>query len=170
MSKKEDKILLAIPPGPANRFHFRKESDICQEALLLPANTSPGGFTNNAQEPSTVVKDDALEVWFVGLGLSLPDEPIDAPGQEITINGLGRAELDENLRELSRSDGPFGKWVNITEVRRVDGSLYLLYTTIRPNDWHRSERIVVRRSEDTGITWSKRDLMLAPDRRIPFVN
>jgi hypothetical protein len=45
-----------------------------------------------------------------------------------------------------------------------------LYTTIRPKDWHRSERIAVRRSEARGTTWSKRDLMLVPDRRIPFVN
>jgi hypothetical protein len=123
----------------------------------LPSDLSPGRFDNNVQEPSVVVSPEGIYLYYVGLGLRLPDEPVDAPGQEIASIGLGRALLDPSLNVISRSSSALVRGANITEVRYFDGAYHLFGTTVEPSEatgeFHRGDRISYSTSAD-GVEWS----------------
>jgi hypothetical protein len=130
-------------------------------APLLPYDLREGRFDNNVQEPSVVFGPDGLFLYYIGLGLALPHEPIDAPGQKIQSVGLGRATLDRQLNVVSRSAAPILEGVNITEVRYFDDAYHLFATTLTSGDAHRDEAITHATSLD-GVTWSTPGPLLSP--------
>ena len=131
-----------------------------QTTPLLPYDLRAGRFDNNVQEPSLAVGPDGLALYYIGLGLSLPDQPITAPGQEITSVGLGRAELDAGFAVTSRAEAALLADVNITEVRYFDGAFHLFATTRGSGEFHQGERIGYARSAD-GRTWPAPAVVLA---------
>jgi len=118
-----------------------------------------GRFDNNVQEPSVVVRPDGIFLYYVGLGLLLPEQPVEAPGQQITSVGLGRAEFDPDLNVISRSASTLLEGANITEVRYFDGAYHLFATTPSPGEFHRGARLSHSRSPD-GVHWSPSTLLL----------
>ena len=127
---------------------------------LLPYDLRPGRFDNNVQEPSITVGPQGIELYYIGLGFKLPDQPLDAPGQTITNVGLGRAVLDDQLNVVSRSANPILGGVNITEVRYFDHSYHLFATTFG-GEAHRGEAISYATSTD-GLRWSSPVVILSP--------
>jgi predicted GH43/DUF377 family glycosyl hydrolase len=123
-----------------------------RETPLLAYDPRPGRFDNNVQEPSVVLGPDGLVLYYVGLGLALPDEPVDAPGQQVTSIGLGRAELDADFNVTSRSAATLLNGANITEVRYFDGAYHLFGTTAGTGEFHRGNRIGYVTSAD-GVAW-----------------
>jgi hypothetical protein len=128
---------------------------------LLPYDLRDGRFDNNVQEPSVVLSPHGIYLYYVGLGVTRPDEPIDAPGQQIRSVGLGRARLDEQLNVASRSASPILEGVNIAEVRYFDHAYHLFGTTLTAGDAHRGEAITHSTSLG-GVTWSTPRLLLSP--------
>jgi hypothetical protein len=126
---------------------------------LLPYDLRLGRFDNNVQEPSVVIGPDGIVLYYVGLGLLLPDESVEAPGQQIVSIGLGRAELDAGLNVTSRSSATLLDGVNITEVRYVDGAYHLFGTTPGTGEFHEGNRIEYSTSTD-GVTWAARQVIL----------
>ena len=128
---------------------------------LLPYDLRPRRFDNNVQEPSVVIGPNGIELFFVGLGLELPDQPIDAPGQKITSVALGRARLDNELNLVSRRDSPVLYGVNIAEVRYFANAYHLFGTTLTAGEAHRGEALVHAMSVN-GIRWSAPQPLLSP--------
>jgi len=128
---------------------------------LLSFDPRPGRFDNNVQEPSVVIGRDGIELYYIGIGLRLPDEPIDAAGQGIVSVGLGRAVLDEHLHVVSRSASAVLSGVNITEVRYFDNAYHLFATTLSPGESHRGEAISYATSAD-GLHWTTPSVILSP--------
>lgn len=60
--------------------------------------TDRPSYRNSVQEPSVVVCEDGFDLYFVGLELADPTQPIGAPGQGIRQIGVGRAVSVEPLR------------------------------------------------------------------------
>jgi hypothetical protein len=122
------------------------------EPLIAADFSRPMGI-NNAQEPSVVVRDGRLELYFVSLGLSLPDKAFDAPGQQVSI-ALRRAVYDPSLAALEAPSAPLaeGTAANITEVRFFDGRYHLFATTTALED-HEDDYLTHATSED-GLRFS----------------
>jgi hypothetical protein len=128
---------------------------------LLAYDLRPGQFDNNVQEPSVVVRRDSIELYYIGLGLRLPEEPIDAPGQGIQSVGMGRAVFDRHLNLVSRSASAILSGVNITEVRYFDTSYHLFATTMSTGEAHQGEAISYATSDD-GVHWTTPRVILSP--------
>lgn len=126
---------------------------------LLPYDLSAGRFDNNVQEPSVVVRPEGIFLYYVALGLRLPEEAVEVPGQQITSVGLGRAELDRELNVISRSSSAMLEGANITEVRYFDNAYHLFATTPTPGEFHRDGKLSHSTSAD-GVHWSPSALAL----------
>jgi predicted GH43/DUF377 family glycosyl hydrolase len=134
-------------------------------APLISYNLVEPAADNNVQEPSVVFRDHVFELYFIGLGLSLPDQGIDAPSQQITSLNFMRATFDANLNPL---DAPqelqIARIVNMPEVHYIDGLYYAFYTTFGPasdDEFHHGEIIGYATSED-GLTWKDAGIILEP--------
>ncbi len=115
---------------------------------LIAADFSQRHGVNNAQEPSVVLRDGRLELFFISIGLALPDKGIDAPGQEVSV-ALRVALFDQDLSMLETPSAPLtsGGVTNITEVRRFDGRYHLFATSAELDD-HEDDQIVYSTSDD----------------------
>jgi hypothetical protein len=120
---------------------------------LVPLVLSQTGWANNTQEPSALVRDGHLEVFFLGLGLSLPDQDVSAAGQIVTSIGLGQAQFDQNLSLLAQSPAPVLAGINMPEVRWWDGAYHLFATSLVSSDVHQGEDVTYSTSTD-GQSWS----------------
>jgi hypothetical protein len=94
-----------------------------------------------------------LEVFFLGLGLSLPDQDASATGQTLTSIGLGQAQFDQNLSLLVQSPAPVLVGINMPEVRWWDGTYHLFATSLVASDVHQGEDVTYSTSTD-GQSWS----------------
>ena len=128
---------------------------------LLPYNTTASAFNNNTQEPSVVIRDGRLELFYVGVKLSRPQLPPEAPGQSILDVGLARAVFTPDLSPLETPTGYLLPGANITEVKYFDGAYYVFSTTGTNGEFHRHERIVAYRSLN-GATFSSPVDLLSP--------
>jgi predicted GH43/DUF377 family glycosyl hydrolase len=120
---------------------------------LLPYDLRAGRFDNNVQEPSVVIRPDGMYLFYVGLGLLLPEEPVEAAGQQIRSVGLGRAVLDDQLNVISRSESAILPDANITEIQYFDGEYHLFGTTSTAGEFHKGARLNHATSPD-GVHWS----------------
>ena len=144
---------------------FQKRSE-----PLLPFNVVSTAFDNNTQEPSVVIKDGLLEVFYVGVGFSHPDQHAEAPGQSITSVGMAKAVFDPNLNLISKSDGYLLSGANITEVKYVKGTYHVFSTTLEEGEFHQNEKINYFSSADEGLTWSGPEILLYPGQGTAFDN
>src|SRR6185503_3158754 len=129
-------------------------------APLLASDESPGRWDNNVQEPSVVVRPDGIELFYLGLGLKLPDQPIGVPGQTITGIAMGRAVLDKQFQVVSRSSSPVLLGVNMPEVHYYGGAYHVFATTLAPGEVHHGGGLSYAESPD-GISWT------APEEIVP---
>lgn len=136
---------------------------------LLPFNVTSTAFDNNTQEPSVVIRDDKLELFYVGVGFSLPGEHADAPGQSITSVGMAKAVFDQNLNLISKSAGYLIDNANITEVKYVGGTYRVFSTTLEQGEFHQNEKINYFSSTD-GSNWSESEILLYPGEGEAFDN
>jgi hypothetical protein len=128
---------------------------------LLPYNTEVPAFNNNTQEPSVVIRNNRLELYYVGLRLSDPRLPAEAPGQEILGVGLARAIFATNLALIEATNGYILPNANIPEVKYFDSAYYVFATAAGNGEFHRQEKIDYYFSKD-GTTFSKPVDLLAP--------
>lgn len=128
---------------------------------LLPYNVSAASFDNNTQEPSVVIRNGMLEVFYVGVGFSLADKPIDASGQSIVSVGMAKAVFNSKLQLLEKSPGYILPNTNITEVKYFDEMYHVFSTTLEDGEFHKSERINYFQSDD-GETWLSSGILLSP--------
>lgn len=152
----EDGAMMVKRPGP-----------------LVAYNLDEPAPDNNAQEPSAVFKDGVFELYFVGLGLSLPDQGIDTSAQQITSINFMRATFDPDLNPLEPPQQiDTERMVNITEVHYVDDLYYVFYTTAGPADedeFHHGEIIGYATSQD-GLTWDDAGIVIRPGPDESFDN
>jgi hypothetical protein len=130
-------------------------------APLLASDERPGRFDNNVQEPSVVVRPDGIELFYIGLGLMLPDQPVGVPGQRFTAVAVGRAVLDRQFNVISRSTSPVLQGVNMPEVHYFDGAYHAFAATLEPGEVHRGGGLSYAVSSD-GVTWSPPREILPP--------
>ena len=136
------------------------DADFTQIAQpLLPYNTTTTTYENNTQEPSVVIRNGKLEVYYVGLGLARPDLPAEAPGQTITTIGMARAVFTPNLTLVEKSNGYILPDANITEAKYFDGAYYVFATAAGAGEFHCGENIVCYISAD-GIAFSESKTLL----------
>jgi predicted GH43/DUF377 family glycosyl hydrolase len=128
---------------------------------LLPYNTTATAFNNNTQEPSVVVRDGRLEIFYIGVKLAEPQLPADAPGQSILGYGLAKAVFTPDLSLVENSDRYLLPGANITEVKYFDSAYYVFSTTGTNGEFHRQERIELYRSSN-GVTFSSPVDVLSP--------
>jgi hypothetical protein len=129
---------------------------------LLPYNVSTTSFDNNTQEPSVVVRDGMLEVFYIGVGFTLPDQHAEAPGQSIASVGMARAVFDPDLQLVTQSSGYVLTDANITEVKYFDGAYHVFSTTLEDGEFHQDEKINYFRSVDS-VNWSTPKILLHPE-------
>jgi len=117
-------------------------------APVVEADLVERNGVNSAQEPSVVVKDGRLELYFVSLGLALPDQDVVAPGQAVSI-ALRLAIFGQDLAPLEPPTAPLltGAVANIPEVRYFDGRYHLFATTTALDD-HEGDEITHAVSDD----------------------
>jgi hypothetical protein len=128
-------------------------------APLLASDERPGRWDNNVQEPSVVVRPDGIELFYIGLGLKLPDQPVGVPGQTFTGVAMGRALLDRQFQVISRSESPVLLGVNMPEVHYFDGAYHAFAATLTPGEVHHGGGLSYAVSTD-GVTWSPpRDIL-----------
>jgi len=115
-------------------------------AVVAADLIQPDGV-NNAQEPSVVVRDGQLELFFVTVGLSLPDQDFTAPGQQVSL-ALRVLGLGPDLSIVEPPSDPLltGPAANIAEVRFVNGRYHLFATTTALDD-HEDDQITYAVSE-----------------------
>jgi hypothetical protein len=130
---------------------------------LLPYNVSTTSFNNNTQEPSVVIRDGMLELYYVGVGFALPDQDADAPGQSIVSVGMAKAVFGPDLHLVTQSAGYILDGANITEVKYFDGAYHVFSTTLEPGggEFHASEKINHFWSV-SGDDWSSPEVLLSP--------
>jgi predicted GH43/DUF377 family glycosyl hydrolase len=126
---------------------------------VLPYNLTSMSFDNNTQEPSVIVKDGKLELFYIGIKLSKPDQPVDAPGNSITSVGLAKAVFDRDLNLISNSNGFILNGANITEVKYFNDKYHIFSIAQGDGEFHCKERINYYTSLD-GITWSSPEILL----------
>jgi hypothetical protein len=126
----------------------------------LPFDLGQAGSDNNVQEPSVTMGPDGLVLYYIGLGLRLPNEPTGAPGQHIDRVELRRALLDDQLHVISRSDAGVPGGVNTPEVRYFDGAYHLFGTTLISRT-QQGQDIIYATSPD-GVRWSTPRIILSP--------
>ncbi|MCF7848351.1 MAG: hypothetical protein K9M45_05825 [Kiritimatiellales bacterium] len=115
---------------------------------------------NNIQEPSVVVKDDRLELFWIGLSWKLPDKPEGVPGQKLTGIGLMRNVYDLNFNLLEETEKSIANGVNITEVKYFDNQYYMFFGTMPLGGaFHKGEKIGIMSSPD-GLDWGGRRVIL----------
>jgi predicted GH43/DUF377 family glycosyl hydrolase len=127
---------------------------------LLPYNTTATAFNNNTQEPSVVVRDGRLELFYIGVKLAEPQLPAEAPGQSILGYGLAKAVFTPDLSLVENSDSYLLPGANITEVKYFDSAYYVFSTTGTNGEFHRQERIELYRSSNGATFSSAVDLLL----------
>lgn len=127
---------------------------------LLPYNTTATAFDNDTQEPSVVVRDGRLELFYIGVRLAKPQLPGEATGQSVLGYGLARAVFASNLSLLEAADAYLLPGANITEVKYFDSAYYVFSTTGTNGEFHRHERIELYRSSDGAAFSSPVDLLL----------
>jgi predicted GH43/DUF377 family glycosyl hydrolase len=127
--------------GSDERFAHRSEP-------VVAADFNERFGINNAQEPSVVVRDGRLELYFVSLGLSLPGQDFNAPDQEVSL-AIRVALLDDQLSLIEAPSSPLltGAAANIPEVRFFDGRYHLFATTTDFDD-HEDDQIMYAVSEN----------------------
>jgi hypothetical protein len=115
---------------------------------IIAADLIERNGINATQEPSVVVKDGRLEMYFVSLGLALPDQDVAAPGQAVSI-AFRRAVLGQDLALLEPPTAPLltGAAANIPEVRYFDGRYHLFATTTELDD-HEADVVTYAVSDD----------------------
>jgi predicted GH43/DUF377 family glycosyl hydrolase len=128
---------------------------------LLPYNVSVTSYDNNTQEPSVVIKDGKLELYYVGVGFTLPDQNADAPGQSVVSVGLAKAVFQQDLQLVEKSNGYILPNANITEVKYFDDAYHVFSTTLESGEFHHNEKINYFRSVD-GVKWSEPKILLRP--------
>lgn len=136
-----------------------------QPTPLLAYNLDERSVDNNVQEPSVVVRDGVLELYYTGLGFALPDQGLDAPGQSITSINFLRATFDLDLNPLDEPQKlQVEPAINMPEVHYVDGMYYGFYTIAGPGAddvFHHNEVIGYMTSPD-GLTWTDAGIILEP--------
>ncbi|MBI5531873.1 MAG: hypothetical protein HY898_04105 [Deltaproteobacteria bacterium] len=148
---------------PSQQFARRAEP-------LLPYDVLTTSFTNNTQEPSVVASESGLDVYFVGLRVSLPDQPIDNPDQKILGFGLGRAKLDSSLHLTSPPEGAILEGANITEVRTWSGATRVFSTLMGSGgEFHKDEKIGYYSSVNQ-VQWDGPRLLLQARESSPYEN
>lgn len=126
----------------------------------LPFDRRPGRFDNNTQEPSVAVGPSGPVLFYIGLGFRLPDQALDAPGQNIDHVELGRAVLDDQLNVISRSDASILGGVNTPDVHYFEGAYHLFGVTLEGRGQN-GESINYATSPD-GLRWSTPRVILSP--------
>ncbi|HEX3052424.1 MAG TPA: hypothetical protein VHP83_17315 [Aggregatilineaceae bacterium] len=154
--------------GRSVKQAFLTDGDVMvkRPAPLLAYNLAEPAADNNVQEPCVVFRDNSFELYFIGLGLALPDQGLDAPGQGIESINFMRATFDADLQPIS---GPellnSSVIVNMPEVHYRDGMYYLFYTTFNPtiddDEFHHGEIVGYATSAD-GLTWEDGGIILEP--------
>lgn len=119
-----------------------------RDTPLVTADFQTSLGINSAQEPSAVLRNGIIDLFFVSLGLSRPSERFDAPDQELSI-ALRVASFDRELTPLEPPSGPLatGATANIPEVRLFDGRYRLFGTTTELDD-HENDTLNYAVSED----------------------
>ena len=143
---------------------FQKRSE-----PVLPFNTTITAYDNSTQEPSAVIKDSLLELYYVGVGFSLPDQSADATGQTVTSVGMAKAVFDRNLSLISKSNGYILPNANITEVKYIGGNYYVFATSLEQGEFHENEKITYYSSTDSA-SWSQPEVLLTPEAGNAFDN
>lgn len=132
---------------------------------LLAYNLTEPAADNNVQEPSAIFRDNTFELYFIGLGVALPDKALDAAGQQITSINFMRATFDADLQPLTGPQTLQNSWmVNMPEVHYRDGTYQLFYTTSDPSlddEFHHGEIIGYATSTD-GLAWKDGGIILRP--------
>jgi hypothetical protein len=117
---------------------------------------------NNAQEPSVVVRGARVEVYFTGLGLRKPGEPLTADGQGIASIDFMRQVFDTELRPVGEPERmDIDPEINIQEVHWQDGRYHVFFTTLAGGEFHKGERLGYATSAD-GVHWKNLSEILAP--------
>jgi GH43 family beta-xylosidase len=144
-----------------------------QSEPLVAYNLAEPAVDNNVQEPSVVVRDNGFELYFIGLGLALPDQGLDVPQQKITSINFMRMTFDDYFAPL---DPPqvlsVNGLVNMPEVHDIDGTYYAFYTTssaVEDDEFHHGEIIGSATSQD-GLTWDNAGIILKPGADTSFDN
>jgi predicted GH43/DUF377 family glycosyl hydrolase len=133
---------------------------------VLPHNTRIVHHDNNTQEPSAVLRDGKIELFYTGLTLKKPDQAIGGvPGQGIKNVALYRAVLDKDLNLIQPADKALIQMGNIAEVHYRKGAYHCFSTGSPPwhadypgkagglGSFHYNESIVYHYSVD-GESWS----------------
>jgi hypothetical protein len=129
---------------------------------LLPYNVNSSSYNNNTQEPSVVIKDGILEVFFIGVGFSNPGLAADDPDQSVTSVGLARSVFDFNLQLIENPDGYILQNANITEVKYYDKMYHVYSTTLETGEFHQNEKINYYSSTDCK-TWSGPKILISSE-------
>jgi hypothetical protein len=144
-----------------------------QPEPLVAYNLAEPAADNNVQEPSVVIRNDIFELYFIGLGLALPDQGLDAPQQAITSINFMRMTLNSDLAPLDPPQVlPVSGMVNMPEVHYIDGTYYAFYTTsslVGDDEFHHGEIIGYATSPD-GLTWDNAGIILRPGPDTSFDN
>ncbi len=128
---------------------------------LLPYNTSTSAFNNNTQEPSVVIRNGRLELFYVGIRFSEPRLPAEAEGQEILALGLARAVFGTDLTLIETASGYLLPNANIPEVKYFDSTYYIFATAGGDGEFHKEEKIDYYTSRDC-LTFSRSTTVLVP--------
>lgn len=134
-------------------------------APLLAYNLAAPSGDNNVQEPSVIFRDNTFELYFIGLGLTLPDQGLDAASQQITSINFMRATFDAGFQPLTEPQMlKINRVVNMPEVHYREGTYHLFYTTFGPtedDEFHHGEILGYATSAD-GLTWEDSGIILEP--------
>jgi hypothetical protein len=97
---------------------------------LIPIRLDETHHDNNTQEPSVLLKDGNIELFYIGLSLSKPSEAIEK-GNKITSMAMYKAVFDTDLNLVSHPEDPVLNGANIIEVHYRDG-VYHTFSTKSP--------------------------------------
>lgn len=136
---------------------------------MLAYSMEEGKLNNNVQEPSVVIRDDRVELYYIALGLKLPEEAATAPGQKITSITLGRADFGSGLAAISAPEERLATGVNITEIKYFDEMYHLFGTSLVSGEFHQGEELIYATSPD-GRSWSSNQILLSPGDQPTFDN
>jgi len=143
---------------------------------LLPFYLEKTHRHNNTQEPSALLKDGRIELFYVGVKLKIPAESVTAPGQHMTDVAIYRAVFDQELRLIEPAKDALVYPAlfthgNIIEVHYYQDS-YHMFSTESPlfnHDSHKDEVIAYCTSED-GRKWLGSEVILRKGDKNAFDN